>query len=56
MHRSLREIMNKIEVELSDRFSQQRELESRFGFLCNAESLMITVRPSKSWSLHRVPK
>jgi hypothetical protein len=40
MHRSLREILDKSEVEISDRFSQFRELGRRFGFLCNAESLV----------------
>jgi hypothetical protein len=40
MHRSLREILDKIGVEISDRLSQWQELESRFGFLCNAESLV----------------
>jgi hypothetical protein len=40
VHRSLREILDKIGVEISDRFSQLRELESCFGFLCNAESLV----------------
>jgi hypothetical protein len=40
MHRSLREILDKIGVEISERFSQLRELESRFGFLCSAESLV----------------
>jgi hypothetical protein len=40
MHRSLREILDKGEVEISDRFSQLRKLGSRFGFLCVAESLV----------------
>jgi hypothetical protein len=40
IQRSLREILDKIGVEISDRFSQLRELGSRFGFLCNAESLV----------------
>jgi hypothetical protein len=31
---SLREILDKFGVEISDRFSQLWELESRFGFLC----------------------
>jgi hypothetical protein len=33
-------MLDKIGIEISDRFSQLRELESRFGFLCNAESLV----------------
>jgi hypothetical protein len=40
MHSSLREILDKVGVEISDRFSQLLELESRFGFLCNAESVV----------------
>jgi hypothetical protein len=40
MHCSLREILDKIGVEISVRFSQLPELESRVGFLCNAESLV----------------
>jgi hypothetical protein len=40
MCRSLREILDRIGVEISDRFSQLRESHSRFGFLCNAESLV----------------
>jgi hypothetical protein len=39
MDRSLRKILDKIGVEIFGRFSQLRELESRFGFLFNAESL-----------------
>jgi uncharacterized protein YfcZ (UPF0381/DUF406 family) len=38
--RSLREIADRIEFEISDRFSQLRELESRFGFSCNSESVV----------------
>jgi hypothetical protein len=40
MHSSLREILDKIGVEISHRFSQLQEFESHFGFLCNAESLV----------------
>jgi hypothetical protein len=40
MHHSLREILDENGVEISDRFSQLRELESCFGFLCNAKSLV----------------
>jgi hypothetical protein len=40
MHLALREILDKIGVEISDRFSQLRELESRFGLLCNAGSVV----------------
>jgi hypothetical protein len=39
MHRSLRDILDKIGLEITDRFSQLREKEGRFGFLCKAESL-----------------
>jgi hypothetical protein len=40
MHRSVREILDTIGVEIYDRFSQFQELESCFGFLRNAESLV----------------
>jgi hypothetical protein len=40
MHYFLIEILDKIGVEISVRFSQLRELESCFGFPCNAESLV----------------
>jgi hypothetical protein len=40
MYRSLREILDEIWVEIYGRFSQFRELESRFCFLCNAETLV----------------
>jgi hypothetical protein len=40
MHHSLREILDKIGVEISDRFSQLQELASSFDFLRNAESLV----------------
>jgi hypothetical protein len=40
MHHSLREIMDKIGVEIFYHFLQLRESESSLGFLCNAESLV----------------
>lgn len=40
MHRSLRQILGETEAEIPDRFSQLRELESWFSFLCNTESLV----------------
>jgi hypothetical protein len=40
INRSPREIADRIELQISDRFSQLRELESRFGFLCNSESVV----------------
>lgn len=33
MRRSMRQVLDHITVEISYRFSQLRELESRFGFL-----------------------
>jgi hypothetical protein len=47
MHRSLREILDKIRVEICDRFSQLRELELLwFSVQCRISSK--PVRPSKS--------
>lgn len=40
MGRSLREFLNKICVDISNRFSHLRQLESRLDFLCNAESVV----------------
>jgi hypothetical protein len=40
MHHSLRQSLDKIGVEIPGCFSQLRELECRFGFLCNAASLV----------------
>jgi hypothetical protein len=40
MRCSLREILDKIGVEISDCFSQLQELESRMVFLCNSEPLV----------------
>jgi hypothetical protein len=40
MHCCLREILDKIEVDISDHFLHLQEFESHFGFLCSSESLV----------------
>lgn len=45
MHRSLREILVKIGIDISGRFLQLRELGSLFDCMCNAESLVNQLEP-----------